>query len=400
MVPIGESQDRGSKPCLPTKMKKMRIGILTLPLHTNYGGILQAYALQTVLERMGHEVVVFDTPNRMPLPPLKDIPKCFLKRIVKKLLGRNQKIFYEYYQNKKVIPVVSQNTQKFINSYIHRKEIRVFNELDEKSYDAIVVGSDQVWRPLYFVPGWRWQEIDNAFLAFTCKWNVKRLSYAASFGTDNWEYTDQQTRRCKALLLVFDAISVRETNGVTLCKKYFDIDSVHVLDPTMLLNEVDYSIFFQKANTPKSNGTLLNYILDENEKKRALIMHVANQKSLRAFSVTNPHENDETIPLNERIKPSVEKWLRGFYDAEFVITDSFHACVFSILFKKQFVVVGNKERGLSRIESLLQCFGIENRIVEDSAQVMRLPLIDYDAVYVKLEEYRKKSFEFLNVALG
>lgn len=378
----------------------MRIGILTLPLHTNYGGILQAYALQTTLERMGHEVVVFDTPNKCPLPPFKDIPKCFLKRIIKKILGRNQKIFYEYYQNKKVIPVVSPNTQRFINSHIHRKEISDFKELDGESYDAIVVGSDQVWRPLYFVPGWRWQEIENAFLSFTSKWKIKRLSYAASFGTDNWEYTDQQTRRCKALLQVFDAISVRETNGVTLCKKYFDIDSVHVLDPTMLLNEVDYSIFFQKANTPKSNGTLLNYILDENEKKKALIMHVANQKCLRAFSVTNPHENDETKPLNERIKPSVEKWLRGFYDAEFVITDSFHACVFSILFKKQFVVVGNKERGLSRIESLLQCFGIENRIVEDSVQVMRLPLIDYDKVYVKLEKYRKKSLEFLNVALG
>lgn len=226
------------------------------------------------------------------------------------------------------------------------------------------------------------------------------MSYAASFGTDDWEYTDQQTRRCKALLQVFDAISVRETNGVTLCKKYFDIDSVHVLDPTMLLNEADYSIFFQKANTPKSNGTLLNYILDETEKSSALIMNVANQKFLRAFSANNPYENDETKPLNERIKPSVEKWLRGFYDAEFVITDSFHACVFSILFKKQFVVVGNKERGLSRIESLLLCFGIENRIVEDSAQVMRLPLIDYDTVYIKLEKYRKKSFEFLNVALG
>lgn len=378
----------------------MRIGILTLPLHTNYGGILQAYALQTVLERMGHKVVVFDTPNRMPLPPLKDIPKCFLKRIIKKILGRNQKIFYEYYQNKKVISVVSQNTQRFINSYIHRQEIRDFNELDEKSYDAIVVGSDQVWRPLYFVPGWRWQEIENAFLSFASNWNIKRLSYAASFGTEDWEYTDQQTRRCKALLQVFDAISVRETNGVTLCKKYFDIDSVHVLDPTMLLNEADYSIFFQKANTPKSNGTLLNYILDETEKSSALIMNVANQKFLRAFSVNNPYENDETKPLNERIKPSVEKWLRGFYDAEFVITDSFHACVFSILFKKQFVVVGNKERGLSRIESLLLCFGIENRIVEDSAQVMRLPLIDYDTVYIKLEKYRKKSFEFLNVALG
>ena len=377
----------------------MRIGILTLPLHTNYGGILQAYALQTVLERMGHEVVVFDTPNKCPLPPFKDIPKCLLKRIVKKLLGRNQKIFYEYYQNNKVIPVVSQNTQRFINAYIHRKEIRDFKELVEDSYDAIVVGSDQIWRPIYFVPGWRRQSIENAFLSFTSKWKIKRLSYAASFGTKEWEYTNEQTLKCKSLLQVFDAISVRENDGVTLCKEYFDIDPVHVLDPTMLLNEADYSIFFQKGNTPMSKGTLLNYILDVNENKKTLIRDVANLKKMIAFSVNNSYENDETKPLNERIKPSVEIWLRGFYDAEFVITDSFHACVFSILFKKQFVVVGNKERGLSRIESLLKCFGIGNRIVEDSAQVMRLPLINYDMVYAKLENYRKKSLDFLNVAL-
>lgn len=69
----------------------MKIGILTLPLHTNYGGILQAYALQTVLERMGHEVVVFDTPNKCPLPPFKDIPKCFLKRIAKKTIRKKSK---------------------------------------------------------------------------------------------------------------------------------------------------------------------------------------------------------------------------------------------------------------------------------------------------------------------
>jgi hypothetical protein len=74
----------------------MKIGILTLPLHTNYGGILQAYALQTVLERMGHEVVVFDTPNEYPLPPLFKLPFCFGKRFVMKCLGKPEKIFIEH----------------------------------------------------------------------------------------------------------------------------------------------------------------------------------------------------------------------------------------------------------------------------------------------------------------
>lgn len=377
----------------------MRIGILTLPLHTNYGGILQAYALQTVLERMGHEVVVFDTPNKAYLPPLWKLPLSMTKRVLLKGLGKVDRIFIEHHLNK-TRPVIAQYIQPFIDNHIHRKVIRKFTELKSQDYDAIVVGSDQVWRAIYFPMWGEKQDIQNAYLSFTEGWNIKRISYAASFGTDDWEYTDEQTLRCKALLHMFDAVSVRESNGVVLCKKYFDIDSAHVLDPTLLLNEFDYSIFFQKANTPKSQGTLLNYILDETEKNKTIIIDVANQKGLRSFSVNNPYENDESKPLSDRIKPSVETWLRGFSDAKFVMTDSFHACVFSILFKKQFAVIGNKVRGLSRIESLLECLGIEDRIVEDSNQVMQLPQINYDLVYVKLEQFRKKSWKFLNEALG
>lgn len=376
----------------------MRIGILTLPLHTNYGGILQAYALQTVLERMGHEVVVFDTPNQLPLPPLWKRPLSYAKRAVLKAEGKMNRIFLEQYYNK-IRPIIAQNIQPFIDKYIHRKVIKKFTNLQSCDYDAIVVGSDQVWRAIYF-PMWNNCPLPNAYLDFAKGWNIKRISYAASFGTDDWEYTDEQTQKCKALLQLFNAVSVREINGVDLCRKYFNVDAVHVLDPTMLLNEEDYSIFFQKANTPKSGGTLLNYILDETENTQILIKSVADQKGLKSFSVNNPFENDESKPLNDRIKPSVETWLRGFYDAEFVITDSFHACVFSILFRKQFAVVGNKERGLSRIESLLNYFGLEDRIVEKSAQVTQLPQIDFDIVYRELEIFRKKSYGFLNAALG
>lgn len=374
----------------------MRIGILTLPLHTNYGGILQAYALQTVLERMGHEVVVFDTPNRMPLPPLKNIPKCFLKRIVKKLLGRNQKIFYEYYQNKKVIPVVSQNTQRFINSYIHRKEIRNFKELDGDSYDAIVVGSDQVWRPIYFIPMWFGQPMENAYLSFTKGWNIKRISYAASFGTDKWEYNEEQTLHNREALQMFDAVSVREENGVKLCKHNFDVDALHVLDPTMLLDANDYIELFKRKLTPKSKGNLLNYVLDETDEIESLIKKVASMKKMVPFAVNNPYEGDNTKPLNQRIKPSVETWLRGFYDADFVITDSFHACVFSIIFKKQFIVVGNKERGMARFESLLKMFGLEERLVDEKVDINTLQPIDYDKVYNLYGQLKERSLHFLS----
>lgn len=372
----------------------MRIGILTLPLHTNYGGILQAYALQTVLERMGHDVVVFDTPNKSFLPPFWKLPLCLTKRTILKFLGRTSRIFMEHYNNK-TRSIIAQKIQPFVDSHVHRKEIRSFKELNQEDYDALVVGSDQVWRIIYFPGLWLGQQIENAYLDFAKKWNIKRIAYAASFGTDNWEYNEEQTVKCGRLLKTFDAVSSRETNSVKLCKSKFGVDAQHVLDPTMLLNMEDYTSLFIKDNTPKSNGTLLNYVLDESEEINSLINKVATEKHLVSFAVNNPFENDESKTLQQRIKPSVETWLRGFYDAEFVITDSFHACVFSILFKKQFVVVGNKERGMARFESLLNMFGLENRLVDETVDVNSLQSIDYDKVYDLYRKLKEKSLMFL-----
>ena len=377
----------------------MRIGILTLPLHTNYGGILQAYALQMVLERMGHQVVVFDTPNKISVPPLWKFPLSIGKRTLKKIWGKSDRIFVEHYQNK-IRPVITQNILPFVDGKIHRKVIRKFSELSSNDYDAIVVGSDQIWRSIYFIPMWGRQPMEDAYLDFTKGWNIKRISYAASFGTDNWEYNKKQTLQCKAALQNFDAVSVREENGVKLCKQYFDVDALHVLDPTMLLDVSDYIELFRQKQTPKSKGTLLDYVLDETEELQNLIQKVASDKNMVPFAVNNPYEDDDTKPLGQRIKPSVETWLRGFYDADFVITDSFHACVFSIIFKKQFIVVGNKERGMARFESLLRMFGLEDRLVSTDADIEKLPLIDYDAVYGKYGKWKKKALAFLKKSLG
>lgn len=310
----------------------MRIGILTLPLHTNYGGILQAYALQTVLERMGHQVVVFDTPNKMPLPPLWKIPLTFAKRLFLKSMGRIDRIFIEKYNNQ-IRPVIAKEIQPFVDERIHRKVLTNFSTLEAHEFDAIVVGSDQIWRSIYFVPLWLWQKMEKAYLSFTKGWNIKRISYAASFGTDKWEYNEEQTLHSKEALQMFDAVSVREENGVKLCKQYFEVDAIHVLDPTMLLDANDYIELFKQKQTPKSRGNLLNYVLDETDEIKNLIQKVASENKMIPFAVNNPYENDDTKPLNQRIKPSVETWLRGFYGADFVITDSFHACVFSIILR-------------------------------------------------------------------
>lgn len=375
----------------------MKIGIITLPLHTNYGGILQAYALQTVLQRMGHEVSVLDYDSMKPLRlPLWKMPLAYTKRILKNLLGRKTPVFFEQKYNRE-IPFVRQYTNAFIDNRINRLVISDFAHIKECEFDAFVVGSDQVWRPRYFEMMFH-SDISNAFLNFAKDWNVKRLSYAASFGVDCWEYNDKQTQRCRELIKLFDGVSVRESSALDLCRERLEISAEHVLDPTMLLSSEDYLSLIDLKSVPLSKGELLTYVLDESTDKSKLIDDLSKLTGYIPFSVKTK-SYDINSPIEDRIHPSVESWLRGFYDAKLVITDSFHACVFSILFKKPFVVVVNKERGASRFYSLLSMFGLEDRIVQSIDDIKEFhyksPLAD--SVYVRLDDMRNRSKSFLNI---
>lgn len=365
----------------------MKIAILTLPLHTNYGGILQAYALQTILERVGHEVIVLGKNNHAQLPLWK-MPLSYSKRVVKKYVLGNKdvRVFHEQWLNK-TFPIISQNTQKFIDKYIHYLTPTSLNSINPKDFDAIVVGSDQIWRPKYY------SKIENAYLEFAENWNISRIAYAASFGTDKWEYTRSQTEKCKGLVQKFNAVSVRESAAVNLCKEHFGINALHVLDPTMLLDKNDYINLFETAKTPTSPGNLLVYILDETAEKTELVNNTAKEKGLVPFRV-NSLVNNHNAPLEKRIQPPIEQWLRGFYDADFVITDSFHACVFSIIFGKPFIAYGNASRGLSRFNSLLKMFSLEDRLTIDS-NIRQLQDIDWNFIEKKLNHLRIESFNFL-----
>ena len=377
----------------------MKIGILTLPLHTNYVGILQAYALQTVLERMGHEVIVLNRDRSIYSPKRKQILSYIVCLIKKYCLGRKVSPFKSAKRKNIEREEREQYTSVFIKKNIHTCEVKKLDRDAPHNVDAFVVGSDQVWRHKYFTRLFK-SRIENAYLKFCESENVKRIAYAASFGTEEWEYTEAETKECARLLALFDAVSVREESGVVLCAEQLARnDAKHVLDPTMLLSKDDYIKIVENTETPKSSGNLMCYVLDDNAKIQTLISKIAHEKNLKPF-IANSKVSDKKLPNKERIQPPVEQWLRGFMDAEFVVTDSFHACVFSILFHKPFVVIGNRKRGYSRFESLLKLFGLENRLIEDASQfdISMLNPISDDA-YRKLDEYRNNSMEFLNKAL-
>lgn len=367
----------------------MKIGILTLPLLTNYGGILQAYALQTILERMGHEVIVIDDKSRFILK-VKQKPYVYAKRFIKKyILKENIRVFSEQY-HRHTYSIIGQYTQSFISEYIHKLEISNLSILQKKNLDIIIVGSDQVWRPSYNAP------IAKAYLNFAKSWKIKRIAYAASFGTDEWEYTPKQTKCCMKLLHQFSAISVREESGIRLCHEHFRSEAKHVLDPTFLLNCNDYIQLIKRANIHDSKGELFCYILDETENKDLLIEQVSKKLALTPFYTKNKKIFSESL-ITEKIVPPVEQWLLGFQKAKFVVTDSFHGCVFSILFNKPFIVYGNAERGMARFDSLLSLFELQDRFVSSFEEYKQkeFKAIDWSNVNQILDQKRKESIYFL-----
>lgn len=372
----------------------MRIGILTLPLHTNYGGILQAYALQTVLERMGHNVVVFDRPLEKSKIPTWKKPFTYTKRIIKRyILGRKDaQLFPEEKAYKKQL-TERKYTQPFINSRIHRYVIHSLSDIKKEDFDAIVVGSDQVWRMMYFEGFYNDLNDADAFLEFAGGWNIKRVSYAASFGTDTTDVRPECLDACKAALSKFDGVSVREKSGVDICKNTFCVDASWVLDPTMLLNTEDYKNLFVGQSQPDSQHILASYVLDETPAIEQLRERIAKDKGLvvRRTNIADTGNAERgAVP-----QPPLEDWLSALYNADYIINDSFHACVFSILFHKQFTVIANEKRGLSRFKSLLSIFGLEERIISSPEKYRPLPDIDYTKVEVLLSKKKEESFGFL-----
>lgn len=368
----------------------MRIGIITQPLHTNYGGLLQNYALQQTLKRLGHEPMTLDQGNTA-IPQWRIIASC-IKTFLLKLIGRGGKRQYLSRITEERKAYIRQHTNRFIEKYIaHTEPFKYVEEF--RSYtvnnqlNALVVGSDQVWRPIYN------QNVLCSFLDFAKGLKLKRMAYAASFGVDYWEFNQQQTQQAQELIRDFDAVSVREHSGIDLCRKYLYCDAVHVLDPTMLLDKEDYIRLVEEENEPVSKGNLFTYILDESDEKRCIIEKVALELDLQPFSSMPKNRTD--------VFPPVTQWLRAFMDAKFVVCDSFHGAVFSIIFNKPFLIIGNKERGMTRFNSLLDTFELHNRMIDNIANVHSIvnTSINWENVNKIRSEMKCYSLEYLKANL-
>lgn len=355
----------------------MKIGILTQHFLLNYGGIIQNCALQQVLMKLGHEPLTFEHDT------CYSRTRWFL-RTVKHIL-RNRS-----FRNLPVYPIYkgrigNKNFIKFVLKNIKSVPVTDFTPSLTAQYgiDAYVVGSDQVWRPAFNLG----PRLGNMFLNFADD-KVKKFSYAASFGCKEWEYTKEQEKTCSKLARRFDAISVREASAVDLCKNHFGVDASLVLDPTLLLDKEDYGKVCH--DVPKKEKHIFVYSLVVSEGVLAVAEKVAEAMGLSIIV--------KQAGRKVKKEDTIEDWFAEFRDADYVVTDSFHGMVFSIIFNKPFSIVMNPSGGNDRYLSLLSQLGLMERIVSDELQPV-FSAIDWSDVNHRLTELRKASFEFLKTNL-
>lgn len=374
----------------------MKLALLSLPFDNNFGQFVQYLALKSKLEELGHDVTVVDHKTYYHIN-WKRYPLALLKRAFKRMRDGQTEVFFEQKANARLRILNAKKLEAYHKFFDKIKTIDSFEkDFKQDEFDGYVVGSDQVWRPGYFE--WDYETVmSNAFLAFTKGWNVKRVAYAPSFGTDEWLYTRKQTDDCKLCVREFDGVSVREQSAVRVVKEHLDAEAIWVLDPTMLHDKSFYQSLIGGAEV-KQPHSLMSYILDKEESKMKVVKNVCHTLRLKENDVLAAYENPD-LSEDERLMPPILEWLQGFNDAEFVVTDSFHGTVFAIIFNKPFITIANQERGLARFESLLGLFGLQDRLYTGDGN-LNTAQIDWTPVNEKVKEMQELSLDFLRKSLS
>ena len=272
-----------------------------------------------------------------------------------------------------------------------------YYELND-SCNMFIVGSDQLWRAMFSV------DYDYFFLLDWVRGDKFKMSYATSFGTEEFEGDVYCCAREAFLLKRMDQISVREKSGINIITDMTErLDTKVVLDPVFMCDVKAYEDMsvVGRMRLPKESY-IGGYLLDITRNKENLLLEFADDVAEgRYVAITDYPASYEGDRINVLDEPAIEEWVAMIRFCDFFITDSFHGICFAIIFKKQFCVIFDRDnwRGFDRINSILEQFGISDRLVDsgDTQDVRRLmnSRIDYDPVYKILEGQKEKSLDYL-----
>ena len=384
--------------------KNKKIGILTLQKVANYGGCLQAYALQRCLNNLGFysEIIDIERPLKKNIKLRKKygflIQMIYMIYISMRKFGTYIKnatsfkdIFLQKIKGKKLeFRQFEQDNLVFSNKVYSLKEIKNC----QNNYSIIIVGSDQVWNHEFsFV-------IEPYFLEFIDN-GIRKISYAASFGVNS--IPNSYFERYANWLKSFDFLSVREKSGADIIKQIANIDASIVLDPTLLIEAKEWNNLINSAHKNEVKYILCYTLSAENDLAIDIAKKIAVNKKYKIIKIGNSKEDINIPNIETRWHVGPLEFLTLIRDAEVIVTNSFHGTAFSLNFGKPFYCTLNKANTrIGRILDLLKLVGLEDRIIYSTSELSQEKIdIAFGSVNMqKLNEERIKSISFLKKALS
>jgi len=366
----------------------VKVGLVTLNAQTyNYGGLLQEYALFRVLQKLGHqaEIINYDISSELNTFSYKrSIRYLSIEKVIRKIRKKfvNRKGVDDTTLNKASMLLFD----KFRSDNLLISKRYTFEELSEVNddYDGFVCGSDQIWNPAYNIPSF--------FLSFVKE--KTKVVYAASIGVSSLSSVEKQAY--KSLLKDLRHVSVREKRAKDIIAPLTSEQVEVVLDPTMILGREEWHGFVKKDNM--NSPYVFCYFLEMNSEKLEAAKSFASRNGMQI--VFTPFENSAVKESDDAGAGPVE-FLNLIYNASFILTDSFHASVFSIIFDKPFRVFGRNIRTTNmneRLYTLLDLIGRKDLFIHpDELGSVNAEAIKYD--FVAIDSLRIKSIQWLNDAL-
>lgn len=346
----------------------MKIGIITFHAVYNFGAALQAMALQNYLIDKNHtelEFVDYQIPGLKhfySLNPIYGGPRMCFARLIR--------------LNKRACQ--ARAFQNFKKKYMKLSEPVSDKNLEQKlkEYDVLIFGSDQIWNNN--ITG-----NTSFYYAGQVEKNIKKIAYAASFGTDICN--EFQVRCIKKYLPAFSTISVRETQAKKYIDQYLDVNVEVVVDPVFLLGQ-EYWVSWISNIEKRSNPYILFYSLQHSNQLIESATELANKYNLEIISI-HPTAQKQRILGKQLYNVGPKQFVSLIYYAAYICTDSFHAVAFSCLFEKKVVYFGHSKFS-SRVDSLISLIGVEQKHCED---IIDFSLVDKS----KIEKIKRESECFL-----
>lgn len=361
----------------------MKVGIFTFPNSKSFGASLQMYAIFRAVQKLGHDVEIINYQNKYMKSEKHIVSKSTSKRIRRFISN----IFH--FPQKRAF-------HTFEKIYLCKYPSRILSDskklqIISKRYNAVICGSDQIWNPN--ITG---NDI-NYFLRF-CGESTKRIAYAPSFGVD--EVTDDFGTAIREELTKFSALSVREKEGSELVKRLIGKDINVVLDPTFLIEANEWQSIEKQHPIVKDGEYILYYTIrsSENLWNRCKILSAkTGLKIIRVGgnAIKRITNKEPMIDYASNLSPS--EWLSLVHHARYVVTNSFHGSVFSIIYHKNFYVEFSSLTN-SRLKQITELSGLEDRIINEGVEITPSN-IDYNRVDERLNDIKKTSANYLKAAL-